>query len=126
MCYQKLVKSFLDWEIFQEAYQASLNIHNLTKSFKGSLEDRMTFIHDIRRCAQSVCANLAEGFAKQNYSQEEFKSFISKSIGAADEIVFRLMYAKDLDCMSQSDFDKYKGIYNRIALTLTSFYKNES
>ncbi len=123
MSHNKSVKNFLDSEVFQLAYQASLDLHNSTRNFKGPIEERFTLAEDARRCSKSVCVYLAEAFGKQNYSETEFRELISKSIGAADEIIVRLMYLKDLGYMSQNDFDTYKEIYNRVANMLISLYK---
>ena len=59
----KRVAAFEDLEVFQRAYRLSLEIHRKSLGFprieQHVLGDRL------RRASKSICANIAEGFAKQ-------------------------------------------------------------
>src|SRR5262245_58731844 len=64
--------SFEDLEVFKRAYRLSLEIHRASLKFPA-LEQR-TLADQVRRASKSICANLAEGFAKQRQSRAEFNA----------------------------------------------------
>ena len=66
------IRSHRDLRVYQLAYNAALEIHELTKSFP--VEERYSLTDQIRRSSRSVCANIAEAFRKRRYP----KNFISK------------------------------------------------
>ena len=78
------VRKFEELEVFQRAYKVSLEVHRASLKFprleQYGLADR------IRRASKSICANLAEGFAKSNRSPAELKRFIQMALGSADEM----------------------------------------
>ena len=64
------ITSFEDLKVFQMAYEVSLAIHNKSLSFPK--EEQYGLADQIRKASKSICANLAEGFGKQNFSSKEF------------------------------------------------------
>ncbi len=62
-------KSFEDLEVFKRAYRISLELHRVSLKFP-SIEQR-ALADQLRRSSKSVCANVAEGFAKQTISLAE-------------------------------------------------------
>ena len=75
---RKRVVSFEDLEVFQRAYRVSLEIHRASLSFPA-VEQR-ALADQIRRASKSICANIAEGYAKQHVSLAEFKRFLVMAI----------------------------------------------
>lgn len=59
-------------------------------------EQQYALADQIRRASKSICANLAEGFAKSHTSPAEFKRFTLIAIGSAEEIIVWISFAKDL------------------------------
>jgi four helix bundle protein len=111
------VKSFEDLSVYQKAYSLALAIHKesllLPKIEQyGGLADQM------RRASKSICANIAEGFAKQRHSSPEFKRFISIAIGSADEMKVWLQFCRDLTYFSESQVQAWRGDYVSIAKML--------
>jgi four helix bundle protein len=62
-----------------------------------------SLVTQIRRAAQSVTANIAEGFEREG--NREFVQFLSQSKGSAGEVKDHLYTALDETYISQSDFD---------------------
>ena len=58
--------------VYQIAYQAALEINEITKLFPQ--EEKYSLTDQIRRSSRSLCANLAETWRKRKYP----KNFISK------------------------------------------------
>jgi four helix bundle protein len=68
----KNYQGFKDLIVYQKAFQLSMDILQLTKSFPK--EEKYSLTDQIRRSSRSVGANLAEAWAKKIY----IKSFVSK------------------------------------------------
>ena len=71
--------NFKSWYAYQKAFELSMQIFKL--SFKFPKEEKYSLTDQIRRSSRSVCANLAEGYAKKSYP----KHFIAKLTDAAGE-----------------------------------------
>jgi four helix bundle protein len=67
-----LVRSHTDLEVYQFAFDLSMEIFQITKSFPK--EETYSPIDQIRRSSRSVCANLAEAWRKRRYEA----AFVSK------------------------------------------------
>ena len=77
-------QSFEDLEVFQRAYRTSLDLHQVSLAFPNR---KYALADQARRASKSICANLAEGFAKQRRSPAEYRRFLQMAIGSADECV---------------------------------------
>ena len=71
--------NFTTWLAFQKGRALAAEVFDLTKAFPK--EERYALVDQIRRSSRSVCANLAEGYAKRRYP----KHFIAKVTDAAGE-----------------------------------------
>jgi four helix bundle protein len=69
---RKLIKSHRDLEVYQVAFDAAMEIFELSKNFP--IEERYSLTDQIRRSSRSVCANLAEAWRKRRYQA----AFIAK------------------------------------------------
>jgi hypothetical protein len=67
-----LVRSHTDLEVYQFAFDLSMEIFQITKSFPK--EETYSPTDQIRRSSRSVCANLAEAWRKRRYEA----AFVSK------------------------------------------------
>ncbi len=78
------VETFEDLEVFQRAYRISLEVHRTSLTFPSIEQHALG--DQVRRASKSICANIAEGFAKQGASAAEFKRYLGMSIGSSDEM----------------------------------------
>lgn len=62
------MSSYKDLEIYQDAFSFAVKIHHL--SFKMPKFELYELGSQIRRSAQSVRANIVEGYGKRRYKQE--------------------------------------------------------
>ncbi len=62
---QLFIKTHEDLEVYQMAFDAAINIFELSKQFPK--EERYSLTDQIRRSSRSVCANLAEDWRRQRY-----------------------------------------------------------
>jgi four helix bundle protein len=88
------IERVADLEVFRRAYRVSLEIH------RASLElpriEQFALADQLRRASKSICANLAEGFAKQGHSAAEYRRYLAMAIGSSDEMQLWLRYCIDL------------------------------
>ena len=68
----KKVQGHRDLEVYCRAFEAAMQIFELSKSFPK--EEIYSLTDQIRRCSRSVCANLAEAWRKRRYPA----AFVSK------------------------------------------------
>ena len=105
-----------DLDVFQKAYEASLVIHKLTLTFPKI--EQYALGDQLRRATKSICANLAEGFAKQRDSKKEFARYVSLSVGSSDESRIWLQYACDLGYIDAAQALKLKESYIEVSKML--------
>ena len=116
-----MAERFEDLLVFKRAYKVSLEIHKASLDFPKI--EQFVLADQIRRSSKSICANIAEGFAKQ-YSSAEFKRFIQIAIGSADETRVWLRYCFDLNYIGEAEWQKWRNEYEEIAKMLVGLGKS--
>ena len=109
--------SVTDLQVFQRAYQVSLEVHRVSLEFPR-MEQYGGLADQIRRASKSICANLAEGFAKRAHSQAEFKRYLLMAIGSSDEMQIWSRYCKDLGYVEESVTRRWQDEYVSISKML--------
>lgn len=66
------ISNHRDLKVYQNAFHASMEIFELTKSFPA--EEKYSLTDQVRRSSRSVCANLSEAWRKRRYKA----AFIAK------------------------------------------------
>ena|SRR5210317_737468 len=117
-----MIKSFEDLEVFQRAYKVSLEIHERTMAFPQ--REQHGLADQIRRASKSVCANIAEGFAKQRYSSSEFKRYLMMAVGSSDEMRVWLRYCLDLEYITEDTWAAWRDEYKEISQMLQGLYRS--
>ena len=62
---REFIKDHRELEIYKMAFQAAMQIFELSKKFPP--EEKYSLTDQIRRSSRSVCANLAEAWRKRRY-----------------------------------------------------------
>src|SRR5690625_1145353 len=83
-----MIKNFRDMEAWQKAHELSLNVFDITKNLPKSEDYALT--SQIRRSANSVSANIAEGFGRKTKKDKSY--FYTVSRGSAFETQNHLLY----------------------------------
>jgi len=99
--------------------ELSLLIYQVTSTFPT--EERFGLISQIRRCAVSIPSNIAEGSSRD--SSKDFSRFLRISIGSSFELETQLLLSKELNFMSENDFDAVKDALDEIQKMLNAFIK---
>jgi four helix bundle protein len=101
-----------DLEVYKRAYAVSLDVHKATLAFPKI--EQYALAEQLRRSSKGICANLAEGFAKQTHSKAEFARFISMALGSCSEVDTWISYAFDLGYITQAQLDEWLQSYAKI------------
>lgn len=115
------INSFRDLIVYQKAYQASMQIFEITQSFPK--EEKYSLTDQIRRSSRSITSNIAESWAKRIYP----KSFISKlsdSLSEEYETENWLDYSKDCNYITTETYSKLMSGYNETRKMLISMINN--
>jgi four helix bundle protein len=114
------ISSFEDLDVFQRAYQASLEIHKESLGFPKF--EQFALADQIRRASKSICANIAEGFAKQRRSSAEYRRYLLMAIGSADEMRVWIRYCLDLNYIDDATSQRWRSEYVAVAKMLQVIY----
>ena len=116
------VESFEDLEVFQRAYRISLEVHR--KSLEFPAIEQRALGDQVRRASKSICANVAEGFAKQGSSAAEFKRYLLMATGSSDEMRVWARYCRDLGYIDEPTWQRWRDEYHEIAKMLQGLSRN--
>src|SRR5215813_11589179 len=113
-----------DLEVFRRAYRLSLEVHRASLEFPRI--EQFALADQIRRASKSICANLAEGFGRQQQSKPEFRRFVMMALGSADEMQVWTLYCRDLGYIGSETAERWRGEYREIARMLSGLYRGGS
>ncbi len=116
------IASFEDLQVFQLAYRISLEVHKVSLNFPQ--REQYGLADQIRRASKSICANVAEGFGKQNFSVKEFKRYIAIALGSSDEMRVWLRYCYDLKYIEESEWKDWRDRYQQISKMLQGLHRS--
>jgi four helix bundle protein len=108
--------SVWDMVVFQKAYSAALEAHRIAQSFPKY--EQYELASQLRRSSKSICANLAEGRARQQGSSAEFRRFALIALGSADESALWCRFAKDLGHLTEDQYDDLSKQFVEVAKML--------
>jgi four helix bundle protein len=111
-------------DVFQRAYRLSLEVHRASLDFPRI--EQLALADQIRRASKSICANLAEGFGRQQQSRPEFRRFLIMAIGSADEMQVWSLYCRDLGYVGADAAERWRGEYREIARMISGLYAGGS
>jgi len=100
----KLIHTHNELEVYQLAFEAAMEIFELTKSFPK--EEKYSLVDQMRRSSRSVASNIAEAFRKRRY-EKAFVAKLSDSEGEAAETQVWLNFSY---CCKYISEDKRKNL----------------
>ncbi|HXZ41995.1 MAG TPA: four helix bundle protein [Terriglobales bacterium] len=94
------MKNFRELLVWQKAHQLALAAYQGTRHFPQREIYGLT--SQIRSCAASIAANIAEGCGKRGNA--EFQRFLNIAAGSASELEYHFLLAYDLRFLSETDY----------------------
>ena len=96
--------------VWQKAHQLTLEVYRTTRSFPE--DEKYGLTAQMRRCAVSIGANVAEGSARK--SDRDFARFVQIAFGSASELEQHLLLAVDLEYLSRDHHTKLDANVNEV------------
>ena len=111
---------FRQMPVWQTAFRLLTDIYRITKNFPS--DERFGLISDMRRAANSIVHNIAEGFGR--YEPRDKTRFYKISRGSCYEVMSQLLVSFELKYMgSKTDLDKLIDVCKNIIKDLNSIIK---
>lgn len=95
------IERFEDLDCWQSGRKLRQTAYRLSRG--KSFASDFALVGQIRRAAQSITANIAEGFEREG--NREFIQFLSQAKGSVGEVKDELYTALDESYITQADFD---------------------
>jgi len=86
------MKSFRDLKVWEKSHELTLAAYDATSNFPK--QEMFGLVSQIRRCASSIPANIAEGCGRRGNG--EFHRFLQIAMGSASELEYHLLLSRDL------------------------------
>lgn len=113
------MKDFHDLHVWERSHGLTLAIYGATAKFPR--EELYGLTSQIRRCAVSIGANIAEGCGK--IGNNEFQRFLQIAAGSASELDYELLLAKDLGYLTEPDYKRMADELSQIRKMLSSLLR---
>lgn len=84
------IRSYQDLQVWKRGMDIAVSVFTLTKSYPS--EEKFGMISQMRRAANSIPANIAEGWARQ--SKKEFVYFLRVAQGSLRELETHLLLSQ--------------------------------
>ena len=94
------MKDFRELKVWEKTHQLTLRSYRITETFPR--QELFGLASQIRRCAASIPANIAEGCGRLGNS--ELHRFLQISCGSASELEYHILLARDLGYISDGDY----------------------
>ena len=112
-------KDFTDMPVWQAAFQLTLEIYKSTKNFPP--DERFGLISDMRRAANSIAHNIAEGFGR--FEGRDKTRFYKVSRGSAYELMSQVMVGHGLTYLNESQQNQLLQSCRKIIADLNALIK---
>jgi four helix bundle protein len=99
------MRDFRKLAVWEKAHRLSVNIHQLSLAIPRV--GNASFVSQIRRAAESIPANIAEGASRG--SDADFARFVQIAIGSSSELESHLQFAVDVELVAVEKVEARKG-----------------
>jgi len=114
-----MVKNFRDMDVWRKANELSYQVFELTKALPRSEDYGLT--SQIRRSANSIAANIAEGFGRN--TRKDKRNFYIVARGSTFETQSHLLYGAKVKYFDEQPVDKLIEEYDDLIHQLNKIMK---
>ena len=116
------MNSYKQLIVLQKAYELSLLVYSVTKSFPK--EELFWITSQIRRASVSIISNIAEGNARGG--KKEYVQFLWIAFSSGAEVETQLLLCKDLGLIKEGDYIKMSSLLTEVMKMLNALIKKLS
>jgi four helix bundle protein len=113
------MKSFRDLKVWEKSHELALAAYDATASFPK--QEMFGLVSQIRRCATSIPANIAEGCGRRGNG--EFHRFLQIAMGSASELEYHLLLSRDLKFLDMELHASLNGRVEEVKRMLSSLIR---
>lgn len=95
------MQPFQQLEVWRLSHGLALSVQRLSSSIPRGANSGL--ISQMRRAAQSIPANIAEGSGR--HSQREFANFLQIAVGSCSELEYHLLFCADAELVQRVECD---------------------
>lgn len=110
------MQDFRQLKVWQMGHQLTLDVYRATRSYPA--EEQYGITSQMRRCAASMPANIAEGCGRG--SDTDFARFLQTAMGSACELEYFLLLSRDLEYIAASMQEKLEQTVTEVKRMLTA------
>jgi four helix bundle protein len=96
------MKDFRNLQVWHKAHLLTLSCYQTTPSFPK--QEMYGMESQMRRCAASIAANIAEGCGKRGNG--EFQRLLNIALGSASELEYHFLIARDLGFIGEERYQQ--------------------
>jgi four helix bundle protein len=111
------MQDFTKLSVWQKSYKLALEIYRVTRNFPK--EELYGITSQMRRPSTSIPANIAEGCGR--YTGSELVRFLDIAMGSGSELHYYLMFACDLNYLSDETYVQLEPKVVEVKQMLTAF-----
>ena len=115
------MKPFKESRVAVAAHSLTLDIYGVTRAFPR--EEIYGLTSQMRRSAESIPTNVAEGSAR---GDQEFHQFLRIALGSAAELEYQLFLSHDLGYIQSDRYAELDGQLGAVKRMLVTFMKTVS
>lgn len=94
MLEKKVIRSFLDLEVYQNTYKASLEVIRRIIPYLPK-EEKFDLADQLRRSSKAIPRLIAEGYSKK-HQKKGFQKYLDDALAESNETIVSLSHARDL------------------------------
>lgn len=110
------MNSYKDLIVWQKAFELTKKIYKLTSCLPSS--ETYGLSPQLRRAAVSVVSNIAEGFSRKSYKENQ--QFLSIAFGSTSEIETQILLVKELELVPKFDFNPLEQLLTEVRKMLNT------
>ena len=111
------MKDFKSLKVWEKSHSFTLKVYKLSLIFPK--DELYGLTSQVRRSASSIPTNIAEGCGRG--SDADFARFLQMAFGSASETEYILLLVKDLNYISENDYDNLFQDITEIKKMLATF-----
>ncbi len=108
-----MAKGYEELDVYKRAFTLAVEIHKFSLTLPQI--EQYALADQMRRASKSICANIAEGSAKQHFSNAEFTRFLNIALGSSEEMREWLKFCNALDYIDQNKGQNWAKEYDEIS-----------
>jgi four helix bundle protein len=111
------VRDFRALKVWEKSHEVVLEVYRVTGAFPA--DERFGLTSQMRRCAASIPANIAEGCGRD--TDQDFARFLQIAAGSACELEYHLILSRDLSLLASDAHQRIDEEVQEIKRMLNAF-----